>query len=346
MPPLEHPWLPRLEELCRRLREAVRETLAAAIEASALDDLSRPTSVGAGDWAFGLDVPTERELDLWLDEQARQGPLSLMTEDSGWRHRGPDGAGGVVALDGFDHGGPRIVVDPIDGTRNLMHDLRPAWTLVSFCEPGPDAPRLADVTVGLIGELPDSRGGAYRVLTAVRGAGCHITERELQGDRTRYARRLSVDDSDRADQGYFPFFRYAPILRAPIADLEATFLARLAEHEAAYTEHCFDDQYCCSAGQLVLTILGRYRMVVEARPLVADWLGVSTRPSKPYDVAGAILCAREAGCLVEHPLGHDLDFELDTETPVSFVAYHNASTGARLRPHLTAALDATRPRWK
>ena len=27
MPPLEHPWLPRLEELCRRLREAVRETL-------------------------------------------------------------------------------------------------------------------------------------------------------------------------------------------------------------------------------------------------------------------------------------------------------------------------------
>ncbi|MEO0651854.1 MAG: hypothetical protein AAFZ65_14355 [Planctomycetota bacterium] len=331
------PWSAPVRDLCGRIRAATRESLARAT-VDGFDDLAAPQAAGAGDWAFGLDVPTERELDAWLEEQGRHGPLSLMTEDSGWRHRGPDGEGGLRELEGFDHGGPRIVVDPVDGTRNLMHDLRPAWTLVSFCGPGPGPPRLDDVVAGVISELPDSRGGAYRVFEGVAGGGCRMEERRLDDDVALRGGPVEVDASDRPDQGYFPFFRYAPNLRAPIAALEATFLERLAEHEDAYTEHCFDDQYCCSAGQLVLTMLGRYRMVVDVRPLMADRLGLTTRPSKPYDVAGAMLCAREAGCVVEHPLDEPLDFELDTATPVTFVAFHNAPTAARLRPHLHATL--------
>lgn len=339
MAELESHWMPRLRELCDRIRHAARGELRRAVEAGALDRLARPESVGAGDWAFGIDVPTERVLDQWLAQVALEGPLSLMTEDAGWRHRGPNGRGGVRELPDFDHGGPRVVVDPIDGTRNLMHDLRPAWTLVSFCGPGAGCPSLLDVSAGLISEIPDSRGGSFRVVSAERGAGCELRVRSLADGRVESERPLVADADARADQGYFPFFRYAPNLRAPIAALEARFLERLERYEGAYVEHCFDDQYCCSAGQLVLTMLGRYRMVVEARPLVAAQLGLETRPSKPYDVAGAMLCAREAGCVVEHPLGDTLDFPLDTETPVNFVAFHNSGTAERLRPHLRAILD-------
>lgn len=338
--PFRLEWEPRLRVLCERLRATVRESLSGAVAAGGLDALGRAEAHGAGDFAFGLDVPTERLLDAWLEDTAAERPLSLLTEDSGWRHRGPAGSGGVRALDGFDHGGPRIAIDPIDGTRHLMHDLRSAWTLVSFCDPGPHAPRLADVTAGIVAELPDTRGGRFRVVSAARGEGCRIEERDVASGALLAERALTCDDDDRADHGYFPFFRYAPDLRAPIAALEGAFLERLAVHEGALVEHCFDDQYICSAGQLVLTMLGRYRLVVDARPTIAARLGRSTRPSKPYDLAGAVLCAREAGCVVEAPDGGPLDFELDVETPVAFAAYHNAATAARLAPHLHAVLDA------
>jgi hypothetical protein len=331
-------WQARLRALCDRLRACVAATLREAVDSADFDRLGRAASVGAGDFAFGLDVPSERVLDEWLEETARERPLSLLTEDSGWRHRGPGPGGTALALPGFDHGGPRLAVDPIDGTRHLMHDLRSAWTLISACGPGPGEPRLCDVSLGLLSELPDTRGGRYRVVQARRGAGCEFEERDLHSGALLRAHPLRSDDDPRADHGYFPFFRYAPDLRAPVAAVEAAFLERLARFEGALTEHCFDDQYCCSAGQLLLTMVGRYRMVVDARALIAARLGRPTRPSKPYDLAGAVLCAREVGCVVERPDGGELDFPIDTVTPVSFAAYHNRATAERLRPHLLAAL--------
>ena len=55
-------------------------------------------------------------------------------------------------------------------------------------------------------------------------------------------------------------------------------------------------------------------------------------------MAGAILCAREAGCVVEHPSGAELDFPLDVSTPVAMASYANRATARRLRPHLQAVL--------
>ena len=56
-------------------------------------------------------------------------------------------------------------------------------------------------------------------------------------------------------------------------------------------------------------------------------------------VAGAIVVARAAGCLVETLEGATLDVPLDATTPVGFVGWANAATAARLRPHLQAALS-------
>ena len=40
----------------------------------------------------------------------------------------------------FDHGGPRVVIDPIDGTCHLMNDLRSAWTVIGLAGPGEGQP--------------------------------------------------------------------------------------------------------------------------------------------------------------------------------------------------------------
>jgi fructose-1,6-bisphosphatase/inositol monophosphatase family enzyme len=333
-------WRARLVALCDELREVTRAALAAAerdATGAAGAALARPHGQGAGDVTFGLDVPSERHIEEWLERAAREEPLSLLTEDSGWRHLGPDGRGGARALDGFDHGGPRVAIDPIDGTRNLMADLRSAWTLVSFAPAGPGEPRLSDLVGGFLAEIPPSNAATYRVLTASAGS-CELAEHDLAGGTRLRARRLRVDPTARVERGYFPFFRYEPAHRPALARLERAFFERLARHEGTDPRAVYDDQYISSAGQLALLALGTYRMVVDARALVARRAGVSAVTSKPYDVAGAILCARAAGAVVTAADGSELDFPLDATTPVDFVGYANAATRERLEPHWLAVL--------
>jgi len=332
-------WRPRLARLCDALRDATRAALGAALEADALERVARPLSQGAGDLTYGLDVPSEELLTAWLDEQARRAPLSVLTEDAGWRHRGPDPdrpGGPPRELSGFDHGGPRIAFDPVDGTRNLMTDLRSAWTVVSFAPAGRGEPRLADVSAGIVAELPDSRARVRRTLTAERGGACALETFDLASGERLGARALVADGDDRVDHGYFPFFRYMPDLRPATAELEARFFERLAREEGADVRNCYDDQYITSAGHLVLLALGTYRMVVDPRAHLAERRGRPTVTSHPYDLAGAVVCAEAAGCEVTAPDGSPLDFPIDVATPVSYVGYANAATRRRLEPHWLA----------
>src|SRR5262245_59092040 len=147
-------WQARLFRLCDELRGVTRGALLEADARGSFDSLARPRGIGKGDVTFGLDLPSEERVEAWQRELARTEPLSVLTEDAGWRHLGPDGRGGERALPGFDHGGPRIAIDPVDGTRNLMADLRSAWTVVAFAPPGAREPRLAECTGGIVSEIP------------------------------------------------------------------------------------------------------------------------------------------------------------------------------------------------
>lgn len=322
-------WREPLLALARRLREGTRGALHAALAEDRLEALGRPVARGAGDTTFGLDVAPEALLETWFEERAREGPLSLFTEDAGWRHSG--GSAG----DPFDHGGPRIVVDPVDGARNLMHDLRPAWTVVSFCGPGRGMPRYGDLVAGLVSEIPDSRSTRARRLWAVRGEGCSLALEDLSATTAASERPLRTDSEARVDHGYFSFFAYHPVQRPPVAALGTAFFQRLEAFEGADLDHCYDDQYISSGGQLALLALGTYRLVVDVRGSLA----VAAPQAKPYDMAGAALCAEEAGCVVRHPRGGPLDFPLDATTPVDFAGFANAATERRLGPHLSAVLE-------
>ncbi|MFT7485322.1 MAG: hypothetical protein ACI9F9_001170, partial [Candidatus Paceibacteria bacterium] len=151
-------------------------------------------------------------------------------------------------------------------------------------------------------------------------------------------RELLADGDDRPDHGYFSLFRYTPAMRPRLAQVEAEFFARLAEHEGADLRHCFDDQYISNGGQLALLSLGTYRMIADLRAHYAADFEVPVTYSKPYDCAGAILIAQECGCSVLNPAGAELDFPLDASSGVSFVGFANEPSERRLGPHLRAAL--------
>lgn len=321
--------------------------LATRLRSAALEEIRRPKPAGhvhlpvgegVGDVTYALDRATELAAGTWHREIASHSPISLFTEDAGWRHLLPDGQGGSREGLGFDHGGPRVVLDPVDGTRNLMADLRSAWTVIALCAAGVEEPRLSEVRLGVVSELPDSRAERFRVFTAARGAGARLALRELGSDAELETRPLKVDDDGRADHGYFSFFRYTPAQRPLLARLEADFFSRLAREEGADLRHAFDDQYISNGGQLALLSSGTYRFIADLRAHFASSIEVECTTSKPYDCAGAILIALEAGCRITNARGDELDFPLDGKTPVSFVGYANHATATRLAPHLAAAL--------
>ena len=53
----------------------------------------------------------------------------------------------------------------------------------------------------------------------------------------------------------------------------------------------------------------------------------------PYDIC-TVLIAREAGCIVEAPLGGKLDQPLDTTSAVAWTGYANAALARHIRPVL------------
>ncbi len=332
-------WRARLLALCDEIRELTRACLARDLSSGSATGV-RPRGRGVGDVTFGLDLPSEEHIARWSEAEARAGPLSVLTEDAGWRHVGPDGRGGTRELPGFDHGGPRIAIDPVDGTRNLMHDLRSAWTVLGFAPPGDGEPRLSALTGGIVSEIPGTLAAAFRRLSS-DGRACRMEVLPLDGGPPREDRELRADDDDRADHGFFPFFRYEPGQRPGIARLEAAFFERLSRVEGADARSCYDDCYISSAGQLVQLALGRYRLIVDARELIGRRGGAPGVTSKPYDLSGAVVCARAAGAVVTALDGSALEFPIDATTPVGFIGYANARTRARLEPHWLAVLEGT-----
>jgi len=333
-------WRASLRALAASVQSVVRRQLLEAIAAERLSDLGRGVAEGVGDTTFALDVPAEEAVEAWFSGCARAGPLSLLTEDAGWRHRGPDPdqAQGWRELEGFGHGGPRIVIDPIDGTRPLMHDLRSAWVVIGFAGAGTSQPRGAELSGGLLVELPTSVQDRARWLEARRGGPAEFRILPVGASPEEVAEatptHLRVDAEARVDAGYLTFFRYHPAQRRRLATLEASFFERLAEHEGADLLQVYEDSYCSSGAQLALLALGRYRFVADLRARAG---GVSGPFCKPYDVAGAVVIAEAAGVVLRDAWGQPLDFDIDATSPLDWIGYVNEETRARLEPHLEAA---------
>jgi len=330
-------WRDRLVELGARLRRGVRDALARTADRARL---SATVGEGAGDRTFGIDAVAEGIVDGWLLEVAAEGPISLLTEDAGWRHAGPAGP-----LDGFAHGGPRVSLDPIDGTRHLMHDLRPAWVVAAACPPGAAPPRLSDVAVGVLTELPDTRAAVGRELAAVRGGGALVREVVLgarAADPTPWRPTPPLERDGRVDGGHLPFFGFEPRCRAAAQALAADVFEAIARRADVDLEAIQDDQYTSSGGQLALIALGAYRGVVDARASLGRAHGFTPRTAKPYDVAGAVIVAKEAGAVVCAPGGGTLDAPLDAVTPVEFAAFADPRVADLVTSEVARVLATTR----
>ena len=141
---------PLLEPLLA-LHDAVRDELLVATERQRLDELALVRREEEGDTIYAIDVVSEHIVQRFAEQLARQHSFVLIAEGlPGGLRVFPQGADEATAT-------WRIIVDPIDGTRGIMYDKRPAFILAALAPQRGARTELRDIVVAAMTELPTSK---------------------------------------------------------------------------------------------------------------------------------------------------------------------------------------------
>jgi hypothetical protein len=323
-----HPLLEPIQILHRRIRDDV----VRACEEAALATLSRVAMEAEGDTIYAIDRIAEHELaaEIGRTIATRDDPALLVAE-------GLPG-GQVVVPEGADRTIARwvIIVDPIDGTRGVMYQKRPAWVLTGVAR-GPGPCTLADIELAVQTEIPLVKQHLSDELWAVRGQGASgVRVNRLTGESVPLM--LHPSTATTLAHGFAMISRFFPGSRAELAAIDDEVVEAVSGPPQPGKAQSFEDQYISSGGQLYELMAGHDRFVADLRPLFERRrAGGAALCCHPYDLCTELI-ARELGVLVTDERGLPLGAPLDVTSDVGWIGYANAALKALVEPHLRRAL--------
>lgn len=316
------------EETRAVTRRFLNENDAAARTAVARESIS--------DTVFRIDEAVEHMLEERLEERAGDfGGIVLVAEGIGendltvW----PRGAREEDAA-------VRLLVDPIDGTRCLMHNKRSAFFLAGAApNRGPET-RLRDIHAAVMVELPTTRARLADAFWAVRGAGAAGETTDLfSGERENLDPAPYPGPSIRG--GFAQISRFFQNGKTLLAGLEEELVSTLFPDGRPGETLTYEDQYTSSGGQLYELLTGKDRFTADVRATLFRSRAFAGRTPghacHPYDLA-AHLIGEEAGCPVTDARGDLLDGPFTTTEPMDWIGYANPVIRSQVEPTLLALL--------
>jgi hypothetical protein len=317
------------------LHDRIRAAVLSAFETQHRDDLAGVAHDDEGDTIYAVDRVSESALVDGLAEIARDEPLVLVAE-------GLPAAGLTLPAGTRDEDCRwRLLVDPIDGTRGLMYQKRPAWILTGVApNRGPDT-RLRDIVLAVQTEIPLLKQHLSDQLWAVRGSGVEARRIDrLTGESIPLVLRPS--QAHTVAHGFASVSRFFPGGRDVLAAIDDDIVSEVVGPATAGKAACFEDQYLSTGGQLYELAAGHDRFIADVRPLLTPLLASRGLPRPlcchPYDLC-AMLVAEEVGVTVTDAAGMALDAPFDLDADVAWVGYANDQLRARVQPALLGALE-------
>lgn len=318
---MDGPWVENedlvicVHALCEAVREVVRPCLGTA-SARGLEGRG-----ASGDTTFGIDEVAERRVQAFLESREN---VAYYTEDRG-----------LVSREEADY---LFVIDPIDGTRPAAAGLESCCVSVAVAAlegRDPAALTMGDVFLGVVSEIK-----VRAVFTAIKGAGARL---EIEGKRVSPA-LSTVSELNRMfwTAGY----------RGRPADPLTKVISELIDRSSVDGGY-FDlgsATYSITrilTGQMDVYVDVGQRMVEEIPGLEKAFLEVghgSVLNNHPYDLAAAVLIARECGALVTDAAGEALDGKplvpSGSGGQLSTLAASNPRLHAAVLEKLDAGMDA------
>lgn len=324
-----------LVERLRAIHAAIRDEVVRACEQSALEQLSTIVADQAGDTIFAIDRISEEVLLEHFATLGREWSFVLIAEGLG------DTGVRTFPL-GIDpaHAELCIIIDPIDGTRGLMYQKRPAWILTGVASNHGLETTLADIEVAVQTEIPLVKQHLSDSLWASAGQGISGERlNRLTGERQRLLPHPS--QAHTIAQGYGAISRFFPGTRAELALIDDLLIEQILGPVQYGKVQAFEDQYISSGGQLYELIMGHDRWVADLRPLVESVLHAQGKAlgmcCHPYDLCTELI-ARECGVVVTDEHGHLLAAPLDVTSNIAWIGYANATLQQQVAPVLREIL--------
>jgi fructose-1,6-bisphosphatase/inositol monophosphatase family enzyme len=325
--------LPLLDPLLE-IHNQVRDTVVAACEAQQLEDLARVHRDDEGDTIYAIDVVSERMLTALFETLARSHSFVLVAEGL---------LGGQVVFPkgtSEDAAEWKIIVDPIDGTREIMYQKRSAWILTGVAPNRGKQTSLNDIVLAIQTEIPVLKQHLSDQMWSVKG-------RPINARRwnrlNRESRQLHLQPSTARSiaHGFAMISRFFPGVRDELAAIDEEIILGALGPTKPGKAHCFEDQYLSSGGQFYELMSGRDRFIADLRPLFANVLAKRGLPMglccHPYDVCSAMI-ATELGVILTDPAGALLNPPLNVDTDVAWVGYANDEIRRQIEPLLQTAL--------
>jgi hypothetical protein len=317
------------------LHDQIRASVLDAFETRHRDDLAGVAHDDEGDTIYAVDRVSETALVEGLTSVARDEPLVLVAEGLP--------ADGLTLPEGTPDADCRwrVLVDPIDGTRGLMYQKRPAWILTGVAPNRGTETCLSDIGLAVQTEIPLLKQHLCDQLWAVRGAGVEARRIDrLTGHSTPLSLRPSQVPT--LAHGFSSVSRFFPGARDVLAAIDDEIVAEVMGPPTAGKASCFEDQYLSTGGQLYELMAGHDRFIADIRPVLIPLLASRGLPRPlcchPYDLCASLI-ACELGVRLTDAAGEVLDAPFDLDVDVSWVGYANDRLRSQVEPALRHALS-------
>src|SRR5579859_2604306 len=203
-----------LLERIRAIHAEIRDEVLIATQQSSLEQLSAIVAEEGGDTIFAIDRVSEEVLLRHFEQLGQEWSFVLIAEGLG-----EDGRAVFPAGTSPEEAELRIIIDPIDGTRGLMYQKRPAWILTGVAPNRGEATSLADIEIAVQTEIPLLKQYLSDSFWAIEGSGArgerldHFTgKREPLPPHPSQAQTIA--------QGYGSIARFFPGGRAELAAID------------------------------------------------------------------------------------------------------------------------------
>lgn len=343
----------------RFLQETIQRTVTDTMRAGGVSSHAQVAKDTGGDIIYSIDADVEEELVRFCVEWGKQRRFILIAEGLG-----EDGRRAFPSDTTPENAEFYVISDPIDGTRPLMYDKRSAWSLAAIvpnvwlrppaCDGGTSSkqngrpavcptpkgslascptPRLRDAIAACMTELPTSKQLYADCLFAVRGQRPTMIRRRLDTGEEREV-AFSPSRAATIEHGFAMLTNFFPGGKEMVSAIEEELVRELGGLRADRSV-VFTDQYLSTGGQWYELIVGhdrfngdlRGRMIERGIPKGA----VPGLAGHPYDCCVELI-AREAGVIITDLEGNPFDAPLDTESPMSWLAYANQTLRDKLEP--------------
>lgn len=329
--PAETIKVPEMLQEAMTFQAGIRDEVRTQLLKQSSTELSEVIGHREGDFTYKIDSHAEEKIQGFAEKIAQSHPLTIIAEGFGRKD--------------FGIGNPEyeIIIDPIDGTRGIMYDMRSAWVLTGIAKKRTDGKpcTLDDIEMACMTEIPTTKQDRVSVLWSVKGQGAVEDIWDLRENRFVGRKALKTSGADTLKHGFATFVDFFPGCSREVADIKENVYEKVIGPVEEGKALVFDDQYISNAGQMYELITGKYRFVADLRPELEKALNARGKKlglaAKPYDLSTSLI-AQEAGAIITDAKGGNLSYPLDTSTNCTWIGYANSQLRSKIEPVLMEEL--------